>query len=561
MGPDASTLRSHGRSSGAELRMLLVLTPTGPTSLRLPEHGTLTIGRGEADVVITDPEASRLHVRLHVGAEVEVEDLASANGTRLDGQPLPASTPVPWSIDSKLEIGSTLLLLHRFTESALRPRLRTHGYFEARLEDECARNARGPRLPFGVLRLAIEGDRADEVISTALATALKPNDVAAAYGAGYYEILIVEATRQRVEAIGKALEEALKAAGCFVERAQVMSPDDGKSAEELLGRLTARLEDEVDPTTSEVIVEAPVMRELYGLVDRVAKAPISVLLLGETGVGKELIAAALHERSRRSGPFVRINCAALSEQLIESELFGHEKGAFTGAESAKTGLLELADQGTIFLDEVGELAAGTQAKLLRALEERSFLRVGGTSPRSVEVRVVAATNRDLPALAETEGFRADLYYRLNGITLVVPPLRDRVQEILPMARWFARRFARSAGLSAPTILPEAEALLEGYRWPGNVRELRNAIERAVLLAEAGGIAARHLPMDKLAVPRAPAPSPPGSDELTAKRKEVVDALQRSGGNQKRAAELLGVSRQTFAKWMFRCGLPRPRKGG
>jgi len=315
------------------------------------------------------------------------------------------------------------------------------------------------------------------------------------------------------------------------------------------------------PDTPRLLGRSEPMRRLRAELAMVAPRSLPVLLLGETGAGKELVAAAIHECSRRTGPFVRVNCAALSEQLVESELFGHEKGAFTGAEAKKPGLLEVAHGGTIFFDEVGELAPGTQAKLLRALEERAFLRVGGTTPRAVEVRVVAATNRDLPTLSERGEFRSDLYYRLNGITLVVPPLRARVEEILPLARFFAARFARSAGLVTPRLLPEAEAMLCAYPWPGNVRELRNAIERAVLLSDSGTISAQHLPVEKLVIRPAPTPSAPGAQDLVAKRQELVDALQRSGGNQKKAAELLGVSRQTFSKWMYRCGLPRPRKGG
>ncbi len=228
-----------------------------------------------------------------------------------------------------------------------------------------------------------------------------------------------------------------------------------------------------------------------GLVGDIAASPASVLILGETGVGKEVLASTIHELSGRTGGFTRINCAALSESLLESELFGHEKGAFTGAAAQKVGLLEAAHEGTVFLDEIGELPLSIQAKLLRAVEHREVVRLGSTKPVAIDVRFIAATNRDLPAEVASGAFRRDLYFRLDGVTLVIPPLRERRGLIGPLALRFLE--AANAKAGKPSRLgSDVLGALESYEWPGNVRELKAVIERAVLLARAGDIGVRHL---------------------------------------------------------------------
>ncbi|WP_437809294.1 sigma 54-interacting transcriptional regulator [Sorangium sp. So ce1078] len=244
-----------------------------------------------------------------------------------------------------------------------------------------------------------------------------------------------------------------------------------------------------------VVVRAPAMLALYEQAARAARSLISVLILGETGVGKEVLARTLHARSpRASGPYVELNCAALPPSLLESELFGHEKSAFTGATQARPGLLESAHGGTLFLDEIGELPLAFQAKLLRVLEDRKVLRIGGRTPRRIDLRFVAATNRDLEAEIARGAFRQDLYFRLNGISLVVPPLRERVAEIGPLAGRFLEEACRQLEQgSAPRISAEALAVLEAYSWPGNVRELRNVIERAVVLCAGDSVEPADLP--------------------------------------------------------------------
>jgi DNA-binding NtrC family response regulator len=236
------------------------------------------------------------------------------------------------------------------------------------------------------------------------------------------------------------------------------------------------------------------MRAVYEHIDSVAPSAINVLILGETGVGKDIVAQALHARSGRRGPLVRVNCAALSASLLESELFGHERGAFTGAHSAKPGLLEVAAGGSAFLDEVGEMPLALQSTLLHAIETREVQRVGSVTPRAVDVRFIAATNRPLEADAASGRFRADLYDRLAGFTIAVPPLRERREDILPLAEAMLARLSARAGLpSPPQLNEEAERRLVAHAWPGNVRELRNVIERALLLANGRTIDVSHLP--------------------------------------------------------------------
>lgn len=315
----------------------------------------------------------------------------------------------------------------------------------------------------------------------------------------------------------------------------------------------------------DVLIADPAMARLYHLAERIASGTISVLLLGETGAGKEVLAQAIHRMSPRGlAPFIGLNCAAFSETLLESELFGHEKGAFTGAVVAKPGLFETANGGTVFLDEIGELTPGTQAKLLRALETRQVQRVGGLRPRNIDVRFLAATNRDLERDLDTPGgMRRDLYFRIAGFTLEVPPLRERPGEIRPLAERFLQRAVRPPA-TVPRLSAEALALLEQHHWPGNIRELKNVMERALLLGGAGGeVQGEHLILSqpKASTPP-PAPSPPGKvrDEMDAlERTRILDALAQCAGNQTQAARLLGMSRRTLLYRLDAYGVARPRK--
>jgi DNA-binding NtrC family response regulator len=311
----------------------------------------------------------------------------------------------------------------------------------------------------------------------------------------------------------------------------------------------------------QIIGEDPHLKQLSMALQRAAATDTTVLLEGESGTGKELFARALHVLSPRSdGPFVAINCAAIPDTLLEAELFGHEKGAFTGAVARKLGKFELAQHGTLFLDEIGELPLPLQAKILRALEEKCFERLGGTLPVRVDVRIVAATNRQLKAAVAARQFREDLYFRLSVFPMTIPPLRERRGDIPLLAHYFVERFCRDLNKTLLTMAPSAEQALVEYAWPGNVRELQNCIERAVILADGDTIHAGHLSLSRHApeVREAPEASPWAQIDLAGsladatrrvvaevERRKVGQALQMASGNRAQAAELLQVSYKAF----------------
>jgi two-component system response regulator AtoC len=312
----------------------------------------------------------------------------------------------------------------------------------------------------------------------------------------------------------------------------------------------------------DVVVASPATRRLQRLIERVAPGEISVLLLGETGAGKEVFAEMLHRLSpRRDRPMLRLHCAALNPSLLESELFGHERGAFTGAVSPKVGLLESAAGGTVFLDEVGELPAAVQVTLLRVLEERRVTPVGAVRARPIDVRFIAATNRHLEGCVAAGTFREDLYFRLAGISLEVPPLRERAEEIDALARLFLEEAcARARIRPTPTLDEGALRALREHRWPGNLRELRNTMERAALFATDGVLRAEHI----AAAPSRAAPAKPVATGLqgarqAAEKEEILAALSACAGNQTRAAARLGISRRTLVDRLTAYGITRPRK--
>jgi DNA-binding NtrC family response regulator len=302
-----------------------------------------------------------------------------------------------------------------------------------------------------------------------------------------------------------------------------------------------------------LVGQAPQMVEIYKLIARVATLDTTVLIQGETGTGKELVARAIHRASARAErPFVVVDCAALPEALFESELYGHERGAFTGAVTARRGLLETSTGGTCLLDEIGELAPPLQAKLLRTLQDRVIRRVGGNDTIPVNVRIVAATNRDLPKLTAEGAFREDLYYRLNVITITVPSLRERATDIPLLAQHFLEKFAQTTGRPARRLAPEALALLSAYHWPGNVRELEHVIERASALSSSETLLPddfpAHLRQETERAPRLPAADMTLDD---VKRWYVSKVLEEAGGNKVRAAEVLGIDRRTLYRILDR----------
>ncbi len=292
-----------------------------------------------------------------------------------------------------------------------------------------------------------------------------------------------------------------------------------------------------------IVTEDPKMRAVLDLVAQVGPSKASVLITGESGTGKELIAEALCGASPRAqGPFVRLHCAALAESLLESELFGHEKGAFTGAVARREGRFKQADGGTLFLDEIGEIPMGTQVKLLRFLQEKSFERVGGNETLKVDVRLIAATNRDLKAEIKKGHFREDLYYRLNVIAVELPPLREKRADIGPLASFFLGRYAKENGRNIEGITEQALKVLASYDWPGNVRELENVIERAVVLCEGPQVDVRHLPPSLVPADQRDGPPPiPGSTIQDLERYAILKTLEACGGSTSKAASILGVS--------------------
>lgn len=451
----------HGTLSSlsAPTYQLVVVSKATFASFELPPQGAVVLGRSEqCDLRIDDASVTRRHARLHVGRELELEDLGSVNGTRVRQQ--------------RIEPG---------TRAVIHP---------------------GEAFYVGTVMVMVQA-----------------RDVA------------VPVAREDVDT---KREEARTFAG-------------GRTSAAGIAR----------------IVADPAMRELDTLVDRVAQGTINVLVLGESGVGKELVAERVHARSpRRSAPLLRLNCAALPESVLEAEWFGYERGAFTGAVAAKPGLLESANGGTVFLDEIGEMPLPVQAKILRVIEARETFRLGALKPRPLDVRFVAATNRALDEEVRQGRFRQDLFYRLNGVALEVPPLRRRPGEVEPLARAFAAHAAAALGVAAPTLRADTLALLQGYAWPGNVRELKNFIERAVLLAGGPELAPEHFPLGEMAssLPMhrvaSAAAAAPGSE---SERDRIVRVLAEHGGNQSRAAKALGIARSTLVLRLDAYGLARPQK--
>ncbi|MBD0320664.1 MAG: sigma-54-dependent Fis family transcriptional regulator [Gemmatimonadetes bacterium] len=329
----------------------------------------------------------------------------------------------------------------------------------------------------------------------------------------------------------------------------------------------ARLREELGGALPGLVGHSPALRQVQGVVRRAAPTDATVLITGESGTGKEVVARALHEASRRArGPFVAINCSALPGELIESELFGHLRGAFTGADRDREGLFEAAGGGTLFLDEIGDLAAPAQAKLLRALEERQVTRVGGTRPVPVDVRVVAATHRPLERMAAEGAFREDLLYRLRVIGVHLPPLRERREDISAIATHFLAHFAERHARPVRALSERARRILLAYDWPGNVRELRNAVERAVVMAEGDTIEPADLPPGLEArTPLGPVDAALADLSWADARARALDAwergflaaaLERHGGNVSRTAQSLGIHRQSLQKRLRQIGLER-----
>jgi two-component system, NtrC family, response regulator AtoC len=533
------------------------------TTKRLPAAGDITIGRASTcDLVIRHSSVSRHHATLHV-SPLQIIDAGSRNGTRVRGQQLAAGVPTPLSVGEAIQIGSAAILINSPSLSLEGPHLDVAvadrvGPAADVLEVECARSARSGSQ-FAVLRLQVPEGQAHEV-NACLRAIVRTTDVVSTEDAGTFLVVLVETTAQQAQLAVARMQQLLRQRNLVAAVGIARYPLDGVTAEQLDAHAWERLARSPDAPATK-------MDEVRALVAQVAKGELSVLITGETGVGKELFAEMIHRQSARANkPFVKLNCSALVETLIESELFGHERGAFTGATASHPGLLETGHGGTVFLDEIGELPLGVQAKLLRVLEERVVRRVGATTGKTLDVRFMCATNRELEDAVEAGTFRRDLYYRINAVTVSVPPLRARLSEIGGLARAFARR-ARGASIA---LSGEVIATLERHPWPGNIRELRNTIERAALLSSGGTIRPSHLALDtRRSDPSITMPMPivraTPEDQLLARavadleRQRIVEALEACSGNQTRAARMLGISRTTLVARLDAYGLPRPRK--
>ncbi len=570
----------------------------------LPPEGEVHLGRAsESDVVIDDPSVSRRHATLSMDPPLSIRDLGSVNGTQAGHRRLAEGETAEIEPGDVLRLGDVTLIVQRRTAAVRTQRIWAHDYFEARLEEECSRAERRDSR-FAVTRLHCRPAAKPRLLHQVLAGCARDSDVVGEYSPSELEILLLDTEPAEAQkAVDRLLSELVRhdieaTAGlaCF--------PSDGRTSHELLHRASPLPRASAGATRSpaeDAVVADRRMQDLYRMAERIAAGSIPVLILGETGVGKEVLAERIHRASPRAeNPYLKLNCAALSETLLESELFGHEKGAFTGAAGAKPGLLETANGGSVFLDEIGELPYSLQVKLLRVLEEGSVLRVGGLKPRSLDVRFIAATNRDVEAEVERGTFRQDLFFRLNGATLVIPPLRERTAEIVALAEAFAAQAARQVGAAAPpSISGAARELLLRYGWPGNIRELRNVMDRAVLLCGPDPILPAHLPLEKMQAQATEAPVRTGarsptigeapntpvdgavaevvgsrdddtqvqielpkgalSEAEVEERERILEALAACMGNQTAAAKRLGIARRTLIKRLERYGISGPRK--
>ena len=555
---------------------LLFYHHEGVRAVPLSAGEPVVVGRaGPSDVVVSHPGLSRRHARFELQDEqVWLEDLGSTNGTRVNGEQVERAQVVP---GDEIRVGEVVVSVH--ARPGLLSGLEGERAFRARLEEEVERARFYERR---LALLAVQPGATQRPLREqypALQALQRQVDRLALLAPDTLGVLQQETTADQALRLA---HQVATGEGRDLRCGVALYPDDCTSAAKL-ARVALVAADRADtnapvcsagtqqdpgawapasapasPGEGEPVVCSEAMERVYDMARQVAGVTLPVLILGETGSGKELVARAVHNHGadRRPGPMRNINCAAIPDQLIESALFGHERGAFTGAVSRSKGVFEEADRGTVFLDEVGELSPGAQAALLRVLESGTISRVGSTREVTVDVRVVAATHRDLEAMCQQGTFRFDLLYRLNAMTIKLPPLRRRPEEIQPLADHFLARAARANGLPAGDISAEVLELFLAHRWPGNVRELRNEVERALVLARGRSIDPEHLSDRLRAVPAAepdPVDAAPGEDrgedfKTRVQRFEVrliLGALDRAGWNKAAAARLLGIPRRTL----------------
>ncbi len=554
--------------------------------IEVPDGAEIRFGRSRRSTIHVDADpVSRHHCVLRrSGRSFQIEDLGSRNGTLVNGEKVSQVTVL--RSGDEIQVGSVTAVLSITSQMSSRRRLGTTAYLDERLRAECDRCQRYQRsLALMMIRFEGEVAQIDAAIER-LAGRMRPMDTLCEYSPNELAVVVPEVD----EAGARMLAERLtrEARGVLGDRPDAvrigisLAPSNGTSPDELIGEARAALRTAnvqqlavstppIESANAQVIACDPQMKRLFALAKKVATSNITVLVLGETGAGKEIVAGFIHEQSvRASKPCVRLNCASIPESLLESELFGHEKGSFTGAEKQKIGFFEAAKEGTVFLDEIGEMSLNVQAKLLRVLENRTITRVGGTSEIDVDVRIVCATNRDLELEVREGRFREDLYYRISAFSLVVPALRDRPGDILPLCEHFVRinhaalpgRVDRTA---TPVLTAEAKHCLQHYEWPGNVRQLRNAMERAVVLASHGVIEVNDLPDRVRETKVGQGQSPITVDSSLDVRDQLADvekatiqaALAAVDGNQTKAAKRIGISRRALIYKMEKYGLKEP----
>ena len=558
MPDDTTTLQKGPASTRGPEQSLVLYHRDGTKVAPLPPGSTLVIGRTwPSDVVVDDRSLSRKHAQFVASeAGVLVLDLESTNGTWHNGKRVQKARI---GVGDDVRLGDVTVCLHLAPwKGAPGAGLEGHDRFLQRLADEVVR-ARTFSRPLCVLMVRAEG-RHVRHWAASLTSLLRPVDHASLYADDTITIVAPELEGDLASLVTTRIDGVRVGVAAF--------PRDGTGAEELLSSVRRSLASatgaarvgraEAAFSDAELIAKSPRMQSMLADAARIATADLPVLILGETGAGKELVARFIHRASaRRSKPLHCINCAAIPATLLEATLFGHEKGAFTGADRQTKGVFEQAHKGTVLLDEVGELSPAAQAALLRVLESKRLTRIGGEAEIEVDVRVLAATHRDLESMAAEGTFRRDLLYRLDAMTLELPPLRERPEEIEPLVRIFVKG-------RASRVEEDAWEAIRRYAWPGNVRELKNAIERAVVLAKDGVVTAADLPERVRSLAAQPTIAPPNGDFKQRVRDQmaryetdiILDALRQSGGNQAAAARLLGMPIRTLTHKMQILGIKK-----
>jgi two-component system response regulator AtoC len=585
--------------------LTLVLSHSeGTTVVDMRTTDDLVIGRmAPADLLIPDDTLSRRHTRIRVdGTDVLLEDLSSKNGTFVNGERITGSQRVR-TTDQILLGGVTALLSRRPAATIDARGFLPHDTFTFLVQEEVMR-ARAFSRPFALVLVRVTDGGHVARLASDLGRVVRPVDRLAVFSDDTLEIFMPEATPKDATTTAEKILELALALGIPTRGIVAPYPAAATTVDALFARASEALAQVtsaeplvvIGPQTAEsapaksggVLLAGAKINELFAGMKRVAEANASVLVRGETGTGKEVVARALHEQGpRRRGPMVSVNCGAIQDTLLLSTLFGHVKGAFTGADKDRAGVFEAGKGGTVFLDEIGELPLQEQAKLLRILETKKVTRLGTTTEIDVDFRVVAATHRDLEAMVADGRFREDLFFRLNVLSVDIPPLRERKDEIAVLARHFVEKAAQESRRAMLPIASDAMAALLSYTWPGNVRELRNTLERAVVIAKGHEITLADLPdrVRRLVIaepvtgdaPVSTRAAPTTSRSLAPvvveaavgdfrevvrdyERRVLMEALARADGVQTKAALLLGLPLRTFVHKMKGLGIKRARAG-